>query len=204
VGSACSRTQYSAGRLLVVNDHVGLDAVVAHRQQPDPEVGESPPGAQRLGDLAERVAGVEHLGPQHVGREVAVAQPEPLRAGAVGRQLVPHGEGLVGPTPALALVDAAAEGVHHGVQVGTDPQAEERDVVAGVADDGDLGGPVAGGRGQQPAQEPGPADAPGGHHDAPRGGRLGRAGGVDRVGRRHGLKSPRPGRRAQRAGPPFG
>ena len=64
-------------------------------------------------------------------------------------------------------MDAAAEGVHHGVEVGADPQAEQRDVVGGVADDGDLGRVaavgavrrVAGEVVPQAAQEPGSADA---------------------------------------------
>ena len=90
--------------------------------------------------------------------------PSPNHAGRTpyGRELLPHREGLVGPAPALLLVDAAAEGVHHGVQVGADPQPEQRDVVAGVADDGDLG--VRDLRAQAP-QEPGGADSAGGDDD---------------------------------------
>ena len=149
-------------RLRVVDHDVGLDPVVAHRQQP--HAGrQAPAGAQRLGDLAQRVARVEHLGPDDVGGEVAVAEAEPGRPHAVRRQLVLDHEGLVGAAPALLLVDAAAEGVHHGVEVGADPQPEQRDVVAGVADDGDVEGLVGAWRhrGEQAAQEPGPADAAG-------------------------------------------
>ena len=72
-------------------------------------------------------------------------------------------EGLLRPAPALLLVDAAAERVHHGVQVGADLQAVEADVVTGVADDGDLG--VGGGR-LEAAQETGTADSAGQSHDA--------------------------------------
>src|SRR5215510_10741607 len=68
-----------------------------------------------------------------------------------------------GPAPALVLVDATAEGVHDGVQVGGHVQAEQRDVIAGVADDGDLG---LGGLGFQPAQEAGGPDPARGHRDA--------------------------------------
>ena len=65
-------------------------------------------------------------------------------------------------------MDAAAEGVHHGVEVGADAQAEQRDVVGRVADHGDAAGrtvgvgvgAVAGGQlGEQAAQEAGTADA---------------------------------------------
>ena len=67
------------------------------------------------------------------------------------------------PPPALVLVDAAAQGVHDGVEVRADAQAEQRDVVAGVADDGDLGlgrGPA------QAAKETGATDAAREHGDA--------------------------------------
>ena len=77
------------------------------------------------------------LAADDVGGEVAVAEAEPLRHGAVRGELLLHGVRLVDAPPALLLVDAAAEGVHHRVQVGADPQAEQGDVVAGVADDGD-------------------------------------------------------------------
>src|SRR5262249_42937525 len=46
--------------------------------------------------------------------------------------------GLIGAAPALLRVDPAAQRVHDGVQVGADVQAEQVDVVAGVADDRDL------------------------------------------------------------------
>src|SRR5258706_10564801 len=72
-------------------------------------------------------------------REVTVTEAEPARAGAIGGELGQDGEGLVGAPPALLLVDPAAQRVHDGVQVGADVQAEQVDVVAGVADDRDLG-----------------------------------------------------------------
>ncbi len=71
-------------------------------------------------------------------REIAVAEPEPLGPDPVRGQLLLHGEGLAGPAPPLLLVDAAAEGVHHGVEVGTDLEAEQVDVVTRVPDDGDV------------------------------------------------------------------
>src|SRR2546421_244000 len=72
---------------------------------------------------------------------------------------------LLVPPPALVLVDAAAQGVHDGVQVRADAQAEQRDVVARVPDDGDLGL----GRGRGPAQaakKTGGTDAAREHGDA--------------------------------------
>ena len=104
--------------LLVIDDHVRLDLVVSHRQQ---AYAGPPARAQGLGDGAQRVAGGQHLRTHDVGRDVAVSQPEPLRFHPVGRELGLDGERLVGPPPALLLVDAAAEGVHHGVEVGADP-----------------------------------------------------------------------------------
>ena len=56
--------------------------------------------AQRLGHLRERVAGVEHLGADQVGGDVAVAQAEPRRLDAVRRQLVLDAPRLVAPAPA--------------------------------------------------------------------------------------------------------
>jgi len=101
--------------------------------------GQTPALAEHLGHLAQRVAEAEHLAAGDVGAEVSVTQPEPLGLHAVRRELALHGMRLVVTAPALGLVDAAAEGVHHGVEVGADPQPEQGDVVAGVADDGDLG-----------------------------------------------------------------
>ena len=91
-----------------------------------------------------------------MGGVVTVAEGEPGRAGAVGGQLVADGERLVGAPPALLGVDPAAEGVHDGIQVRADAQAMQRDVVAGVADDGDLG---VGCGGDQATQEAGRAHA---------------------------------------------
>ncbi len=88
---ACMRTHHSwkctaRPALVVLDDHVRLDPVVAHRQQPDAGL---PAGAERGGDLREREPGGQHLRAHQVGREVAVAEPEP-RAGldAVGRELL--------------------------------------------------------------------------------------------------------------------
>ncbi len=131
--------------------------VVGHRQQAHARL---PAPAERLGDRGQRLALRQHLAAQDVGGEVTVTEGEPVGARAVGGQLGPDAEGLPGPPPALVLVDAAAE---DGVQVRADPQAEQRDVVAGVPDDGDLGF----GRGLlEAAEEAGGAHAAREHGDA--------------------------------------
>ena len=159
-------------------DHLGLHAVIGHGEQPDaglPAVAENP-GGRGQGE-----AGAEHAGPVEMGGDVPVAQAEPVRPGAVGGELGQDGVGVAVAAPALLLVDPPAQGVHHGVEVGRDVEAEQADVVAGVADDGDLG---AGGGGFQPPQEAGGADPAGEHGDA-HAGQSGNpwAGGARRAGR---------------------
>ena len=67
--------------------------------------------------------------------------PRPNQAGlgAVRGQFLLDRPGLAGPAPAPLRVDAAAQGVHHAVQVGADPQAVQGHVVADVDDGGHLG-----------------------------------------------------------------
>jgi hypothetical protein len=115
---------------------MGLDRVVRHRQQAHAGL---PPTAERRGDGGQRLAVRQQLAAPDVGREVLVAEREPVRAGLVGGELGPDAMRLRVPPPALVLVDAAAQGVHDGVQVRADAQAEQRDVVARVPDHGDLG-----------------------------------------------------------------
>jgi hypothetical protein len=135
-----------------VGDHdVRLDPLVAHGQHRDP----GPPAVgQRGRDLRERIAGVEHPGPDQVGGEVAVAEAEPRRIGAVGGQFLLDRPGLGGAAPAALLVDAAAQGVDDRVEIRADAQAVQRDVVAGVDHRRDL--PV-GCRGASPAQKSSPS-----------------------------------------------
>jgi hypothetical protein len=73
------------------------------------------------------------------------------------------------------LVDAAAEGVHHGVEIWTYPKAEQRDVVTGVTDDrdvcdrGELGAAwtcIVVERDEKSAQESGATDATSKRDDA--------------------------------------
>ena len=123
--------------LLVVDDDVGLDRHVGHRQQLDALLGQAPAGRQPRGDLAERGTLPEPLRAHDVGADVEVAEREPLRDRTVGGELALHAVALVGAAPALALVDAAAERVEERVDVGADAQAEQGDVVTGVRDDGD-------------------------------------------------------------------
>src|SRR5690606_6842580 len=75
---------------------------------------------------------------------------------------------VTGPPPALLLVDGAAERVEDGVQVRADPQPEERDVVAGVADHRDPGPLTLGSDREgtdQSADEAGATDAAGKNGD---------------------------------------
>jgi hypothetical protein len=144
---------------------VRLDPVVAHRQEPYavPVEGGEPPTAQRLGHLRQREAGLEHLGADQVGGDVAVAEAEPRRLHAVRLQLGLRAPRLVAATPPALDVDAVAQGVHDGVEVGADLESVDPPVVGGVGDDGDLG--VRGSPGhdtraepvQEALDEPGPA-----------------------------------------------
>ncbi|GAA3303034.1 hypothetical protein GCM10020295_50560 [Streptomyces cinereospinus] len=163
-----------------LDGHMGLDPVVRHR---DEAYAGLPAVAEGFRDRAERVSGADHLRPDDVRGEVPVAQAEPLRPHAVRRELLLQVEGLVGPPPALLLVDAAAERVHHRVEVRADLQPEEVDVVTGVADDGDVRvrhGPL------QAAQEPGTTDAACQNHNA-HGPSV--AGGYDTVARGYGSRA---------------
>ena len=155
--SARSLTQYSwkcttrrpLGDSGVGDRDVRLDPVVGHREQPDaPRDGESQRRQSASVTCGERVAGVEHLGADQVGGDVAVAEPEPGRLHAVRRELGLHAPGLVASAPAALGVDPVAEGVHHGVEVGADLEPVHPQVVGGVGDDGHLG---VGGHPRQPA-----------------------------------------------------
>ena len=92
--------------------------------------------AQRLGHLRQRVAGPQHLAADQMGGQVAVAEPEPIRLHAVGGEFLLGVPGFVAVAPAAFGVDAAAEGVHAGVEVRADAHAEHPRVVADVDDRG--------------------------------------------------------------------
>ena len=107
-GWARSRTQYSwkctarrpPGACVVGDGDVGLDPVVGHRQQPQARVAGQPARGQRRGHLRQRVAGVQQLGADQVGAEVAVAEGEPGRLGGVRGELRHRPPALVLPAPA--------------------------------------------------------------------------------------------------------
>ena len=120
-----------------------------------------PAVAERGGDLRERVARAQHPGAHEVGGDVAVAEPEPRRVGAVGLELLADRPGLLRAAPAALGVDARAEGVHAGVEVRADPQAVQPDVVADVDHRADRvarrrrrpGRPAGTGRHRRPRRE---------------------------------------------------
>ena len=117
------------------DDDVGFAAVVAGRQQ---SRAGRPPLAQRLGHLRQRIAGAQHLAAHQVGGQVAVAEPEPVGLHAVGGEFLFGVPGFVAMAPAALRVDAAAQGVHAGVEVGADPHAVHPGVVADVDDRGQF------------------------------------------------------------------
>jgi hypothetical protein len=71
-----------------------------------------------------------------MGGEVAVAEPEPIRLHSVGGEFLLGVPRFVAMAPAAFGVDAAAEGVHAGVEVWADAHAEHPCVVADVDDRG--------------------------------------------------------------------
>ena len=119
----------------IADDDVGFAAVVAGRQQPRAGL---PPVAQRLGHLRQRIAGAQHLAADQMGGQVAVAKAEPIRLHAVGGEFLFGVPGFVAMTPAAFGVDAAAQGVHAGVEVRADPHAVHPGVVADVDDRGQF------------------------------------------------------------------
>ena len=69
-----------------------------------------------------------------MGRQVTVAEAEPVGLHAVGGEFLLGVPGFVAMTPAAFLVDAAAQRVHAGVEVRADPHAVHPRVVADVDD----------------------------------------------------------------------
>ena len=97
------------------------------------------PLAQLARDLRERRAVPKPLRSHEMEAEVEVAEPEPVLAAppARRRERVPA---LAGAAPAALVVDEACERVEQRVEVGRDVQPEDLEVVADVADDGQLTG----------------------------------------------------------------
>ena len=139
----------------VGGDHVRLDLVVGHRQE---RHARRPPLGEAGRDLRQRQPGPEQLGPGQVGRQVQVAEREPLPAEAVRRQVVAGPPALVATAPALLLVHRTAERVHQRVEVGADADAVQPHVVARVRDDGD--GARRGSRARRPRVKRAPPTPP--------------------------------------------
>ena len=78
---------------------------------------------------------VEELRPQHVRRQIPVAQVEPGVDAARRPHRLHRVERLAGPSPSALAVHQIGEPVADGVEVGRDVQAMDRDVVSGVDDD---------------------------------------------------------------------
>lgn len=117
-----------------VDDHVGLVPFIGDGQQPHPRV---PPPTQCRRDIGQPVAGLEHLRADQVGGQIAVAEAEPVGVGAVGGELFLRMPRLVPPPPGAFFVDAAAERIHAGVEIGADPNAMHPGIVADVDDGAD-------------------------------------------------------------------
>ena len=111
---------------------------------------------------ATRLSGIpvgQPAGPEQMGAEIPVPQPEPGQvAGAELGQGVHGGPRLARQPPTGLGVDGPGQGVGDGVQIRADVEAVEDDVVAGIDDGGDLSGidDV-----DQPPQHPGGSDAAG-------------------------------------------
>ena len=73
-----------------------------------------------------------------MGGQIAVAEAEPVGLHAVGGEFLLGMPGFVAMPPAALGVDAAAQGVHAGVEVRADPHAEHPGVVADVDDRGQF------------------------------------------------------------------
>ena len=150
----------SARPVAVVDDHVGLHPVVGHRQQRHARAASA-----RTAPRSTSAAGSprQHRGPGDVGGEVPVAEAEPVRPGAVGGQLGQHGERLPArPQPCSSLMPPPSVYITVS-RSGLTCRPNRHDVVARVADHGDLG---VGRGGLEAAQEAGGADAAGQNGDA--------------------------------------
>src|SRR6202022_1916628 len=73
-----------------------------------------------------------------MGSQIAVTELEPVGLYAIAGQFLLGVPGFVAMAPAALRVDAAPQGVHAGVQVGTDAHPVHPGVVADVDDRGQL------------------------------------------------------------------
>jgi hypothetical protein len=152
--------------LRVGHGHVGLDSVIAHRQQVQAVavLRLEPPLTERPGDLREREPGLEHLGADQVSGDVPVAEPEPGRLHAVGRELGFGAPGLLPAPPTPLRIDAVAQGVHHSVEIRADLESVHPDVIGRVGHDRDLGRRVDAGEQSAGDAVPQPLDEAGSAH----------------------------------------
>ena len=115
-------------------DDVCPEAIVGRRDDPCRQPGA---GREAGGDLREGRTRPKRARPDEVETEVAVADAEPVLSAPV-RCGFERGPALVGPPPAALRVDQIAERVEQAVEVWRDVEAEDLDVVADVADHGQL------------------------------------------------------------------
>ena len=139
-------------RVVRHRDHVGRQA-----EQRRADLG---------GGLRQGPALVEELRPQHVRRQVAVAEVEPGVDGARGSHRIHRVERLVRAPPAPFAIHQTGEPVADGVEVGRDVQTVDHDVVPGVHDDR---GQLARERAVDPAEELPRPDPARERHDLHRG-----------------------------------
>ena len=94
------------------------------------------PGGDLGGDLTERGPGAQAFGPEEMGGQVTVTEPEPALAAQLG-QFLHHRPRLAGHAPSGLAIVHAGQGVGDRVQVGADVETVEDGVVAGVDHGGD-------------------------------------------------------------------
>jgi hypothetical protein len=95
-------------------------------------------GREGGGDLGERIAGLQALGAEQVGGQVAIAEPEPALAPEAG-QFLHDRPALSHDAPAGLPIVHAGQRVRDGVQVGTDMETVQDRVVTHVDDRGQGG-----------------------------------------------------------------
>ena len=156
----------------VDHDYPGLDALVAHGQDPD---GHVPAASDLVGDRRQRRPFRQPGGAVEVGADIAIPQAEPTESPlAVGPQFAHGRPGLTDQAPPGVRVDHPGEGVGDRVEVGADVQSMHQRVVTGVHDGGDPGRI---GYRRQAAEHPGCAHSAGQRHDHGAHGRRRRPGG---------------------------
>ena len=93
---------------------------------------------QGLGHLGQWVIRAQHLAAHQMGGQIAITEAEPIRLHAIGGQFLFGMPGFVAVAPAPVGINAAAQGVHAGVQVRADAHAEHPGVITDVDHRGQL------------------------------------------------------------------